>query len=337
MVALPEPMPLFVLTGFLGSGKTTLLGRILRADAEARTGVLINEYGQAGLDHRIVAHVAEASAVVANGCLCCSVRPELARALLDLLRRSLAGEVPRFERVVLETSGLSDPAPIINTVQTHPVLKEYFRVAGVIATVDAVNGLASADDHAEFAKQVAVADLVLVTKSDLAAPAAARGLAERIRVINALAPVRDARAPDLDPASLLREQPVSRVSAVSADAAPSHAVSTFSISLDERLDWSSFVTWLSLLLNRHGRSVLRFKGMLNLTDESAPVLVHGVQHIMHPPEHMEGWPDDDRRSHLVFIARGLDPAEIRASLASFLRFARENMAPRPGLLVAEEV
>ncbi|MDN3627140.1 CobW family GTP-binding protein [Methylobacterium isbiliense] len=330
-------MPLFVLTGFLGSGKTTLLGRILRADDGMRTGVLINEFGQAGLDHRIVAHVAEASAVVANGCLCCSVRPELSRALLDLLRRALAGEMPRFGRLVLETSGLSDPAPIINTIQTHPVLKEYFRVAGVITTVDAVNGLASSDDHAEFAKQVAVADLVLVTKTDLASPAVVVSLVERIRTINALAPVRDARAPELDPSSLLQEQGTSRVSAVSSDAASPHAVRTFSISLDERLDWSTFVTWLSLLLNRHGRAILRFKGMLNLGAEDAPVLVHGVQHIMHPPEHMAGWPDEDRRSHLVFIAKGLDPADIKASLDSFLRFARDTMPLRAGSLVAQEV
>lgn len=321
MVILRGPMPLFVLTGFLGSGKTTLLQRILRSDREVRTGVLINEYGEAGLDHRIVAHVADASAVVSNGCLCCSVRPELSRALLDLLRRSLAGEVPRFGRIVLETSGLSDPAPIINTIQTHPVLREYFRVAGVIATVDAVSGLDSSDDHAEFAKQVAVADQIVVTKTDLASPTAAASLAKRIASINAIAPVRDARDPDFDPASLLDERVTTALVPPGVDASSPHAVKTFSVSVHDRLDWSSFVTWLSLLLNRHGRSVLRLKAMLNVAGEDAPVLVHGVQHIMHPPEHMTEWPDADRRSHLVFIARDLDPGTVKASLASFLRLA----------------
>ena len=333
MVSLPEPMPLFVLTGFLGSGKTTLLQRILRSDKEVRTGVLINEFGQAGLDHRIVTHVADASAVVANGCLCCSVRPELSRALLDLLRRSLAGEVPRFGRLVLETSGLSDPAPIINTVQTHPVLKEYFRVAGVIATVDAVNGVASSDDHAEFAKQVAVADQVVVTKTDLASPATAADLAERIASINAVAPICDARAPDFEPASLLDARGSVAPVPAGVDASSPHAVRTFSISVDDRLDWSAFVTWLSLLLNRHGSSVLRLKAMLNVSGEDAPVLVHGVQHIMHPPEHMAEWPDADRRSHLVFIARDVDPATVKASLAAFLGLAGRTTSPRTRPLV----
>lgn len=320
-MSLPEPMPLFVLTGFLGSGKTTLLQRILRSARGAGTGVLINEYGQAGLDHRIVAHVAEASAVVSDGCLCCSVRPELSRALLDLLRRSLAGQVPRFGRLVLETSGLSDPAPIINTVQTHPVLREYFRVAGVIATVDAANGLASSDDHAEFAKQVAVADRVVITKTDLAAPAEAARLDRRISAINAIAPVQDARAAAFDPAALLDAGATIAPVPIAVDAASPHAVRTFSISVHEPLDWSAFVTWLSLLLNRHGRSVLRLKAMLHVSGERAPVLVHGVQHILHPPEHMAEWPDADRRSHLVFITRGLDPDTVKASLAAFLRFA----------------
>ena len=326
MVSLPEPMPLHVLTGFLGSGKTTLLRRILRASGTVRTGVLINEFGQAGLDHRIVAHVADASAVVTDGCLCCSVRPELARGLLDLLRRSLAGEVSRFSRIVLETSGLSDPAPIINTVQTHPVLKEYFRVAGVVTTVDAVNGHASAD-HAEFAKQVAVADTIVVTKTDLASEATARELHRRIRAINALAGIRDARAPDFDPASVLQAARTDIVLTEEPQVALApHDATSFSMVVAERIDWSAFVTWLSLLLNRHGRAVLRFKAMLNVAGEEAPVLVHGVQHIMHPPEHLDAWSGEDRRSCLVFITRGLDQDAIRASFASFLGFAHQELA-----------
>ena len=184
---LPMPMPLFILTGFLGSGKTTLLQRILQSGAAEGTGVLINEFGEAGLDHRIVSHVAEVSQVVANGCLCCSVRPELTRGLLDLVRRSLAGEVPAFRRLVIETSGLSDPAPIINTIQSDRVLREYFTVAGVLTTVDAVNGLRSLEAHVEVTKQVGAADRILLTKTDLAAPAMVKALGERIRVVNPVA------------------------------------------------------------------------------------------------------------------------------------------------------
>lgn len=322
MVSLPEPMPLFILTGFLGSGKTTLLQRILASAAAGRTGVLINEFGQAGLDHRIVAHVADTSAVIQNGCLCCSVRPELTRGLLDLLRRSLSGEVSRFDRLVIETSGLSDPAPIINTIQTNTVLREYFRVAGVITTVDAANGHASLENHPEFTKQVAVADTILVTKTDLATPGAVAALTERIRAINPVATMRDARALEFQPAALLDATATAALQpGPVADATQQHDVRTFGISFDEVVDWSAFVTWLSLLLNRHGREVLRLKGLLNVAGEPAPILVHGVQHIMHPPEHMPVWPDDDRRSQLVFIVRSIDPDRVRASLSAFLRFA----------------
>lgn len=337
-MSVPEPIPLFVLTGFLGSGKTTILQRLLRSSGEVETGILINEFGEAGLDHRILAHVAEARTVIQNGCLCCSVRPELTRGLLDLVRRSM-GELPRFRRLVLETSGLSDPAPIINTVQTHRVLKEYFRVAGVVTTVDAVNAAASFDGQPEFAKQIAVADTILVTKTDLTRRQDLQPLEARLRAANPLAEIRDARDPDLDLSGVFRERARALrrpTLAAEGEAAARHDVTTFSIRFEEEIDWSAFVTWLSLLLHRHGREVLRFKAMLNVAGEASPILVHGVQHIMHPPEHMPSWPDGDRRSQLVFIVRGLDPGVIRASLAAFLAFASGAIRPysRPAELLA---
>jgi G3E family GTPase len=315
-------MPLFILTGFLGSGKTTLLQRILKEAAQG-TGVLINEFGEAGLDHRIVSHVAEISRVVANGCLCCSIRPELTRGLLDLVRRSLAGDIPHFRRLVIETSGLSDPAPIINTIQSDTVLREYFKVAGVLTTVDAVNGLHSLNTHVEVTKQVGVADRIILTKTDLADPAAIKELGERLQIINPVAWIGDARDPGLDTSALLSAADRAAIPrTVLNEQVHHHDVRTFSLIYDDPIDWSAFVTWLSLLLNRHGEKVLRLKGILNVGNGEPPVLIHGVQHIMHAPEHMAAWPDTNRRSELVFIAQSVEPDEIRASLARFLTFVK---------------
>ena len=326
---IPEPMPLFVLTGFLGSGKTTLLQRVLRAGAEG-TGVLINEFGEAGLDHRIVAHVAELKGVVQAGCICCSVRPELTRGLLELVRSSLSGEVATFRRLVIETSGLSDPAQVINTVQSDRVLREYFRVSGVITTIDTVNALRSFDAHPEVAKQVALADTIVLTKGDIAPRSVVAPLLQRIRAANPLAEIIDGRTAGAE-RDLFTAKSRFRATSVHAETPESagHDVQTFSMSVDGTLNWPAFVTWLSMLLNRHGERVLRVKGILNVDGSSSPVLVHGVQHIMHPPEHMPSWPDEDHRSRLVFIVQQIEPDAIRDSLRAFLSFANSATRTEP--------
>ncbi len=319
---IPEPMPLFILTGFLGSGKTTLLQRILRAPNAKGIGVLINEFGEASLDHRIISHVAEAKTITQSGCICCSTRPELERGLLDLVRRSLAGDVQRFEKLVIETSGLSDPASIMNTVQTHRVLREYFQVAGVLTTVDAVNGLRSLEQHAEVAKQVSVADMLLITKSDLASPEQAATLMRQLASVNPVAKIADARADGFDFGNLLSANGAAAFSgSFAAAVAGAHDASTFTLIFSEPLDWSAFVIWLSMLLKSHGERILRIKGIINTGDEARPVVINGVQHIMHAPEHLPSWPDEQRASQIVFIVRGVDHNLIKNSLASFLDFA----------------
>ncbi len=322
---IPEPMPLFILTGFLGSGKTTLLQRILRSANAKGTGVIINEFGEASLDHRILAHVAEVNTIIQSGCVCCTTRPELTRGLLEFLRQSLAGGVPRFRRLVIETSGLSDPASIIHTVQGHSVLREYFRVAGVIAVVDAVNGLHTFQNHSEFAKQVSVADTILITKTDVASPGEAAELNRKLRNINPLASIRDARSGGLDFAGLLSEQNMARVvEAPSAPVVSAHGATTFTLTYERPLDWSAFLIWSSMLLKNHGERVLRLKGIVDTGDGSPPIAVHGVQHIMHAPEHLPSWPDADRRSRIVFIVRDFEPHLIQKSLDAFLGFAAQR-------------
>jgi G3E family GTPase len=318
---IPEPMPLFILTGFLGSGKTTLLQRILRAPNSNGIGVLINEFGEANLDHSIISHAAEAKAVIQSGCICCSTRSELERGLLDFLRRSLAGEVQKFEKLVIETSGLSDPASIINTVQTHRVLREYFRVAGVLTTVDAVNGARSLEQHVEVAKQISVADMLLITKSDLASPERAAALKLQLASINPIAKIVDARTSGLDFSNLLPAGRIAAFKDTAGTVTSAHNASTFTLTFSQPLDWAAFVIWLSMLLKAHGERVLRIKGIINTGGNERPVVIHGVQHIMHAPEHMPSWPQGGRTSTIVFIVRGIDKKRIQDSLDRFLEFA----------------
>ena len=317
----PTFTPVTLLTGFLGSGKTTLLRRLLADPALGDTAVIINELGEVGLDHHLVERLDDQMVLLSSGCICCTVRGELATAIRDLLGRRERGALPPFRRLVIESTGLADPFPVLSTLKADPVLRHHFRAAGVVATVDAVNGLAQLDSYVESMRQAAIADVIVLTKTDLATETVTARLVERLGAMNPSAPLICAVSEPLDANALLNcggsgfkaiaEPPIERSAHID--------VRAFSIVVDEPLDWTAFGIWLTMLLNRHGSRILRVKGILALRGEERPVAVHSVQHLVHAPAHLSNWPDEDRRSRLVFIIEGIEPGLIRRSFEIFHR------------------
>jgi G3E family GTPase len=314
----PEPLPVTVLTGFLGSGKTTLLARLLGRPELGETAVIVNELGKVAIDHHLLRRVDERTVVLANGCVCCTRRGDLADELLDLLDRRARAELPPFVRVVVETTGLADPAPIVATLAHDPVVRHHFELDRVITTVDAVNGLATLDREPESLRQAAVADRLIVTKSDLAQPAAVEQLEARLGALNPVAPVLAVSFGDCDPEALLGGHRVDPRDVEVTGTPHTNGVRAFAVVLDEPLDWTAFGVWLTMLLQARGQDVLRVKGLLDVGGDG-PLLVNGVQHVVHPPAHLDAWPDDDCRSRLVFIARGIEPRQLEASLRAVCR------------------
>jgi len=330
--------PVNLITGFLGSGKTTLLQRLLGDPALADTAVLINEFGEVGLDHHLLERIDDTMVLLQSGCLCCTIRGELSAAIKDLHAKRESGIVPAFRRLVVESTGLADPFPILSTVQADPVLRHHFRLGNVIATVDAVNGSAQLARQVESVKQVAIADRLVLTKTDLADEPTVEALIAHIRRLNPSAPLWRAAEGPIDAEALLshdlfalagKSEEARRWFADEVDHGHDHRgghdanrhsdrIHAFSLTFEGALDWTMFGLWLTMLLNRHGAAVLRVKGILNVAGSPTPVAVHGVQHLVHPPVHMAAWPDDDRRSRLVFIVDGLDRAAIERSLTAFL-------------------
>jgi G3E family GTPase len=341
-MSVPAFTPVNLITGFLGSGKTTLLQRLLADPALADSAVLINEFGEVGLDHHLLERIDETMVLLPSGCLCCTIRGELAAAIAELHGRRESGTVPWFRRLVVESTGLADPFPILSTVQADPVLRHHFRPGNVVTTVDAVNGPAQLVRHRECAKQVAVADRLVLTKTDLAQGEEVEALVGRLRNLNPTAPLWRAAEAPIDAAALLshdvfatagRNEAARRMFAgelaAGADGVPRHdeAIHAVALTFDGPVDWTLFGLWLSMLLNRHGERVLRVKGILNVDGSAAPVAVHGVQHLVHPPIHMAAWPDEDRTSRLVFIVDGLDRAALSRSLVAFLGRATTGAWP----------
>ena len=322
----PQAIDVNLLTGFLGSGKTTLLRRVLRDPSLANTAVLINEFGEVGLDHHLIERVDDTTVLLESGCICCTVRGELSEALRDIYARRQSGEMPTFKRVVIESTGLADPFPILSTLRNDPVLTHHFQASSVIATIDAVN----IDQHShwpEFFRQAASADTIVMTKSDLLTPDQRGVRLEEVQWLNPQAQIIDSHfadwraselfAPcDLNTAIKLAQDNLEEHFA--GDNGAGHHPKAFSISIEQPLDWTRFGIWLSMLTHAHGSRILRVKAILNLLNEPLPVAVHSVQYLVHPPHHMESWPNDDRSSRLVFIVDGLDPELIRRSFYAFL-------------------
>ncbi|MEJ2122385.1 MAG: GTP-binding protein [Alphaproteobacteria bacterium] len=346
-------IPINVITGFLGSGKTTVLSKLLRAPDMGETAVLINEFGEVGLDHQLIEHAEESTLLLENGCLCCAIRDDLKTSLRNLFSRCARGEIPQFRRVVIETSGLADPVPIAYTIMAEPVLQYHFRLGNIVTVVDAVNGMESLARYPESEKQAAIADRIVLSKTDLCEPGDEAALRAKLAEINGAAPIIDAvrtGLSGLDADTLLAHDiytPEGKRAAIDAwlgehdgghdggyeDAHAAHTsdVSSFCLWFDDALDWTAFGIWMTMLLNRHGDRVLRIKGMLNVEGVADPVLINGVQHVVHPPTHMTGWPDADRRSRIVFITRGISRERIEASLAAFNALANPAQSGRAGV------
>jgi len=332
-------IPVNLLTGFLGSGKTTLLQDLLADPKLERTAVLINEFGEIGLDHHLLERIDENVVLLNSGCVCCTIRGELADALIDLDTRRARGLIPDFDRIIIETTGLADPFPALSTLHAHPVLTNHFSVDKVVVTIDAVNGEAQLGERLEAVRQLAAADVVAITKTDICGKETVHALKRKLTEINPSAVI--ILRQDVEAVHLLGGSLVSRdLADVSVPAGVSgggdhhrhgegqgghhhhHAsgdsiVTSFSLTVEGRLDWTAFGIWLTMLLNQHGDRIFRVKGILNVGGEDRPVAIHGVQRLVHPPVHMKAWPDSDRRSKLVFIVEGLDPAVIEHSLHVF--------------------
>jgi G3E family GTPase len=355
-----EPIPLTVLTGFLGAGKTSLLNRLITDPALAETAVIVNEFGEIGLDHLLVKPISEGVVLLQSGCLCCTLRGDLVDALEQLLRDLDNGRAV-FRRVILETTGLADPAPVLQTAMAHPYLVMRYRLDGVIAVVDAVNGSATLDAHMESVKQVAVADRIVLTKTDLLdTPDRRRGkeqLIVRLRALNAAAPILDAAANEatadrllacglFDPAAKIPD--VKRWLAAEAYAGQDHAhhdhhqhdvnrhddrIRAFSFAAEAAIPAAMLEMFLDLLRSVHGPNLLRLKGIVKLKETPAsPLVIHGVQHIFHPAVQLPRWPDGDERTRIVLITRDLDPDGVKRLFDAFLGAAAPDRPDRAALI-----
>lgn len=354
-------IPVILLTGFLGAGKTTLLSRLVRDPRFSDTAVIINEFGDVALDHLLVEGVPDDMTIeVTSGCLCCTVRGDIRRALLMLHYRSEQGELPLFTRLVIETTGLADPAPVIQTLMRDYQLARLYQLAAVVTVVDAVNGFATINNHFEAKKQVAIADRLVITKVDTVLGRV--GQPKLVAMLRGLAPgavLFDAEAPDLDLGLIfndarifdekakpqvvldwlaaekheeihadrhrhghhLQEEHTHDVNRHSAD------IRAFCLTIDRPMEADSFALAIELLAANQGADLLRVKGLVAIDEyPDRPVVVHMVQHMLHAPVRLNTWPSDDKRSRLVFITRNIDPESIARFFDSWTRVERTHLA-----------
>ena len=331
---LASRLPVTLITGFLGSGKTTLLGKLLRHPGMNRAAVVINEYGEVPLDHELVASSSEQMTLLSNGCLCCTLRTDLQETLRELFVKRRAGEVIDFDRVFVETTGLADPVPVLHTLQTDGLLGAQYRLNGVVTLVDAVNGMQQLDTQPEAVKQAAVADRIVVSKTDLAGEKAAAQLVDRLHAMNGYAEVATAVNGDVDPAWLAAiapsratasEEELDRwlprvIDAVAAMSTPAQAgaqsphgnIESFCLWFDKPFTWQRLNAALQTLTTLRGPDLLRVKGIVHVEGEAAPIVIQGAQHVFHPPIPLAAGARTEARSRIVFIVRNIPKTSIEA-------------------------
>ena len=340
--------PVTLLTGFLGSGKTTVLNHVLKRPEMAATAVIVNEFGEIGIDHLLVEKATDDVVLMQSGCLCCTIRGDIADTLVNLFVDRAKGRIPGFERVVIETTGLADPAPILHALMQDPIVAERYMVDGVVTTVDAVNGSGTLDAQVEAVKQAAVADRLLLTKCDVVSAEARRELESRLAALNPGAPLIEVTGGAVDPAFLFNlglYDPATKTVEVQrwlgeetfADARDDHEgheehghghhhdvnrhdahISSFCITREKPISWTALSGWLDALTSMRGADLLRIKAIVSIDERPGqPVVLHGVQHLFHPPVLLPEWPSDDHRTRIVFITRDLPRETIEQSFAAF--------------------
>ena len=308
-------IPVTVVTGFLGAGKTTLLRRFLEAPEGKGTAVIVNEFGAVGIDDALVRASADETVLLGNGCVCCITRNDLQLALRRLVFDRERGTAPPFGRVVIETSGLADPAPILQTFSTDRALGGEFHVDVVLTVVDAVTGETNLDRAAEARKQVILADRLVISKTDLAETAAVERLTRRLQQLNPRAAIDIAIGGALDPGRMIAPMPDERTGFV-AEAEHSDGITSFVVETDAPIAWPTFSRAMETLTALRGADLLRVKGLLNVAGCRGPVVIQHVQHLAHPPVELEAWPDANRKSRVVFITRNIAEGQVRALFAA---------------------